>query len=236
MSRLRPFFGYFGSKWRLAPLYPTPKYHTIIEPFAGSAGYSLLHHHDHKVILCDSNKVVSDIWDYLIRFATPEEIVALPDNLSDELTITQRNLMGFWFSKAPVAPRSAMSPWAVKYPSSSWWGPKIRRRIAQQLPYIKQWQIVKGNYTFLENMEATWFIDPPYQHHGSMYPFGSKGFDYTKLAEWCRSRLGQVIVCEGEGANWLPFIPFKDGKRSTGAKAGKGPAEVIWVQDTIYDY
>jgi hypothetical protein len=34
-SRLRPFFSFYGGKWRIARHYPTPKYDIIIEPFAG---------------------------------------------------------------------------------------------------------------------------------------------------------------------------------------------------------
>lgn len=41
MNKLKPFFTYFGGKYRIAPRYPKPQYNTIIEPFAGSAGYSL---------------------------------------------------------------------------------------------------------------------------------------------------------------------------------------------------
>jgi hypothetical protein len=40
---VRPFFSFFGSKWRVAPHYPAPERDLIIEPFAGSAGYSLRH-------------------------------------------------------------------------------------------------------------------------------------------------------------------------------------------------
>ena len=29
--------------------------------------------------------------------------------------------------------------------------------------------------------------------------------DYEHLGDWCRSREGQVIVCEQQGADWLPF-------------------------------
>jgi len=41
MSGLRPFWRYYGGKWRAAPSYPSPRCETIIEPFAGAAGYSL---------------------------------------------------------------------------------------------------------------------------------------------------------------------------------------------------
>lgn len=49
--RLRPFFSYFGGKWRDTPRLPAPKHPTIIEPFAGSAGYAL-RHYTRDVVLC----------------------------------------------------------------------------------------------------------------------------------------------------------------------------------------
>ena len=36
-------WGYYGSKSKIASMYPKPMYDKIIEPFAGTAQYSLLH-------------------------------------------------------------------------------------------------------------------------------------------------------------------------------------------------
>ena len=52
MTELKPFFSYFGGKWRTAKHYPGPSRDLIIEPFAGSAGYSVRHPHK-AVILND---------------------------------------------------------------------------------------------------------------------------------------------------------------------------------------
>jgi site-specific DNA-adenine methylase len=215
MIRLRPFFGYYGSKWRLAPRYPPPEYPMIIEPFAGAAGYSLFHY-QRDVLLNDSNEVVAGIWERLIH-GLPGEILKLGDNPEEMIDECYRDLAGFWMAKAPTAPRKTMTPWAAKYPNSSWWGSKIRRRIAEQMPRIRHWRIQRGDYRALDNVPATWFVDPPYQHFGKMYPHGSTGFDYEELASWCGTRLGQVIVCEGTGATWLPFEHLVDGRRPTGA-------------------
>jgi hypothetical protein len=38
---LRPLFGLYGAKWRLAGRLPSPEHDDVVEPFAGSAGYSL---------------------------------------------------------------------------------------------------------------------------------------------------------------------------------------------------
>ena len=41
---MKPFFRYYGGKWRDCAKYPPPQFDTIVEPFAGSAGYSVRHH------------------------------------------------------------------------------------------------------------------------------------------------------------------------------------------------
>lgn len=91
--KLKPFFTYFGGKYRLAPKYPKPLYGTIIEPFAGSAGYSL-RYPDREIILNDLDPVISGIWEYLIK-VKEDEILALPshvENIGDfpDLTETQK--------------------------------------------------------------------------------------------------------------------------------------------------
>lgn len=47
---LRPFFRYYGAKWRAvhAGLYPEPQHRFICEPFAGAAGYAL--HYPHLAV------------------------------------------------------------------------------------------------------------------------------------------------------------------------------------------
>ena len=71
---------------------------------------------------------------------------------------------------------------------------------------IKHFQIFNKSYEELENVEATWFIDPPYQHGGEFYT--ENNINFSKLAEWCKTRKGQVIVCENDKANWLDFKPL----------------------------
>jgi site-specific DNA-adenine methylase len=76
-TQLRPFFGYYGGKWRDAIKYPEPNHETIVEPFAGSAGFSLRYAH-RKIILCEIDPVLSGVWRYLIRVKA-KEILAIPD-------------------------------------------------------------------------------------------------------------------------------------------------------------
>ncbi len=62
---IRPFFSFYGSKWRDAPRH-YPAYSSIIEPFAGSAGYAL-RYADLQVTLCDADPVIVGVWSYLIN-------------------------------------------------------------------------------------------------------------------------------------------------------------------------
>ena len=78
--------------------------------------------------------------------------------------------------------------------------------------------------------EATWFIDPPYSGNaGGCYKY--KKIDYESLAVWCRNRIGQVIVCENEGATWLPFKPFREIKGTEGRIRSGVSKEVIWLNN-----
>ena len=74
---LRPFWRFYGGKWRSSLLYPQPKHGTLIEPFAGSAGYSL-RYPDLNVILVEKYDVIAEIWRWLIG-ASPAEIRAIPE-------------------------------------------------------------------------------------------------------------------------------------------------------------
>ena len=58
------------------------------------------------------------------------------------------------------------------------------------------------------NDKATWFIVPPYQFGGEYNKFGNKSIDFGKLGDWCKSRNGQVIVCEKSKAAGLVFKPL----------------------------
>lgn len=71
-------FSYYGSKSKVVKYYPEPMYDTIIEPFAGSARYSL--HGDNwkrNVILVDKYDVICSIWSFLIK-AKEEDVLSLP--------------------------------------------------------------------------------------------------------------------------------------------------------------
>jgi hypothetical protein len=231
-NQLKPFFCYFGGKWRAAPRYPAPRYQTIVEPFAGAAGYAL-RHHERNVILYEVDEAVYGIWDYLLR--TPrEEVLALPVDLNhvDEMIGAPQEakwLVGMWLNKGGTTPKLSASTWARSgIRPNSYWGTVIRQRIADQLPHIRHWKLVNKSFTEAPNTAATWFIDPPYEgDSGRLYRHRVK--DYRALGEWCRARQGQVIVCEKAGATWLPFSKLATIKATPGSRGKSYSREVMWV-------
>lgn len=190
---------------RLTPHYPEPKFDTIVEPFAGSASFST-YHYQKKVILVEIDPVVAGIWDFLIR-ATPEDIINLP-NTKEECTFPEgRNLIGFYYARASTHPRNKPSAHS-RFSKFHGWCQFRKEKLANQVKQIKHWKIYNQSYEQLDNFPATWFVDPPYSSPaGKKYKYNQ--IDYAKLANWCKERQGQVIVCEQEGATWLPFQEFR---------------------------
>jgi hypothetical protein len=232
---MRPFFSFFGSKWRVANYYPQPTYPTIIEPFSGSAGYAL-RYPDRKVLLYDADPVISGLWGYLIH-VSPEEIRRLPvmfDHI-DELDVCQEAkwLIGFWLNKGTVQPSKSPSKWMREYqakqPGCTYWSPAVVERIASQVPYIRHWTVAQTSYADIPDQSATWFVDPPYEVAGRAYRYHD--INYPALGDWCRTLRGQVTACENAGADWLPFRPFRTIKRLEGKHGGKKSEEVIWTNN-----
>jgi len=233
---LRPFWNYYGGKWRAAPLYPAPSHGTIIEPFAGAAGYSM-RYPDRKVILVEKYPVIAEIWRYLIG-ATSSEIAALPiadsvDDLPASMPQGAKWLIGFNLSSACATPRRTTSSGVKmlrasgRYRSAGWTVER-RARCAAQVDRIRHWTVLECGYDEAPDIDATWFVDPPYQGRaGSHYRHGSKAIDYPALGAWCQALRGQVMVCEAVGASWLQFqahASIKAGPNGTGRSA-----EALWT-------
>jgi hypothetical protein len=236
VTGLRPFWRYYGSKWRLAPRYPAPRHRTIIEPFAGAAGYSL-RYPDHDVILVEKYHVIAEIWRYLIG-VDPAEIRAIPcvDAVADLpawVPQAARWLVGFTMGCARMRPALHTSAGLLKRRSSGtrWaegWTDATRSRVADQVAAIRHWRVIDGDYTTAPDIVASWFVDAPYQGRpGKPYVHHSGRLDYPNLARWCRRRRGQVIACESTDAEWLPFAPLAD---VTGM-SGQRSSEAIWTRD-----
>lgn len=233
---LRPFFCYYGGKWRAAPRYPAPEHDTIVEPFAGAAGYAT-RYADRRVVLVERDPTIAGLWKYLTRVSSAE-ILALPaavPGLVADLPICQEAkwLIGFWCNKGAVQPRNMPSAWMRSGTRpKSYWGAEVRQIIASQVEKIRHWQIIEGSYERSPAVPATWFVDPPYEAAGKHYRFGSGLIEYEGLAAWVHSREGFVIVCENVGATWLPFEPFA-AIRSNPSKRGKGYSqEAIFTKRT----
>jgi hypothetical protein len=234
MITLKPFWRYYGGKWRAAPRYPTPRYGTIVEPFAGAAGYAL-RHHTRNVVLIDKYPVVAGIWRYLIS-VKPEEVMSIPtvdhvDNLPSWVPQEARWLVGFHMNAATVSPCRQLSSGRIKLREMGrifeGWTSAVRDRVASQVDHIKHWKIIEGDYTESPDISATWYVDPPYNNKAGSY-YVHKDIDYPMLGEWCKLRRGQVIACENEGASWLPFETFATLKAGIN---GNGSREVIWHVD-----
>lgn len=219
-------FSYYGSKSKIVHLYPSPKHGKIIEPFAGSARYALKYF-DREVLLVDKYEVIVKIWKWLQQ-CSKEDITGLPHFLKETDRVSAYNLceeanllMGFLVAKASQAPRDKPTSRATTSRPNN-----INHQlkfIASNLFKIKHWEIRLGSYAEIKNEEATWFIDPPYQVGGYVYVKNNKNWNYAELAEWCKSREGQVIVCENTKADWLPFSPMKELQGSI-----HGTTEAIW--------
>ena len=230
---LRPFFCYYGGKWRTAPKYPLPEHDTIVEPFAGAAGYST-RYPDHKIVLVERDPIVAGLWKFLTK-VSPRELLCLPDipdgGTVDDLPVCQeaRHLVGFWLNKGASSPRKTPSTWMRSgLRPRSYWGEDVRIVLASQVDRIRHWKIVEGSFESAPDIEATWFVDPPYQKAGCHYRFSE--VDFSSLATWVQGRCGLTITCENVGADWLPFVPFHRSKASPAKHGGKASLEAIHVR------
>lgn len=225
---IKPLFPYYGSKWRDAKRYPAP-IGRVIEPFAGSAGYSLWWEPAH-VVLFDVDPIIVGVWKYL-QGATPREILALPDlepgQSVDDFALPQEAkwLIGFWLNRGSAQPKKTQTAFSRRTERQQLvWSERARDRIAAEKHKIANWQIAQASYDQIAPVEATWFVDPPYMDKGRYYR--CRDVDYSTLGNWCRHLQGQVMVCEQAGAEWLPFKPLATIKSTKGISQ-----EVIWTSD-----
>lgn len=223
-------FNYYGGKATLAKFYQRPRYKKIIEPFAGSAAYSVYHLQRDKsltALLIDKNPKVVAAWDWL-RGQTRESLLAMPCPKVGEVTTN-------FFVMCCAA--STASTHCNKMTVTEMMESSIKRvweRMAYTLWILPRIEVICGSYTDIGNEEATWFVDPPYQtrnmpngaYLGNGYARGcnAKDINFEHLGGWCKERMGQVIVAEKEGADWLPFKPFHYTLGSQGNKY----CEVVW--------
>lgn len=234
-----PLFKWFGSKWLSSKRYPAPRYDVIVEPFAGSAGYSLRYGAGKTVILYESDPHLLFLWDWLIREASEQDILNIPIGVSEGtdirtlgLSIGQQLLLKSWQRTNNVGNCWTISPWG-NLPGQ--WTANTRVRVASEFSIVRGWKIFKDGFTGLSSIvPATRFIDPPYQHN---YKYRSPPIDYSSLGALVSQLPGQTIVCEavcpktGAVPDWLPFEPFGKSvtsrRKSTQSHHSK---EMIWTK------
>jgi hypothetical protein len=203
-------FYYLGRKHQVGARYPAPTRRTIVEPFAGSAAYA--HRHleavDH-VVLVERDPQVAEMWRQILDPTLDVDDLCPPLELGEFTTnrfhVTaavsgggQTQAIGGRLKATPVATVNVA---------------RLRARMPHDLVRWRDRKVtlIEGDYTEAPDVDATWFVDPPYEGRaGMMYRHGSRDIDYSALAEWCRVRAGQVIVCEGPDATWLPFEPLTE--------------------------
>lgn len=238
--RLRPFFKYFGAKYRLAPIYPSPKFTVIREPFAGSAQYST-YYHWHQIELYEKDPEIAELWRWLIEDARPIDIARLPYKLTPGLDIRS------CIPDEPLGAQLLIRHWQRVGRSTCWtvsnwngsnsglWCKSTRDAIAKQVYLIKHWKITHTDampvLKELGHDACTWFVDPPYATQATVY--GNEHLDYGALTNFCKNAYGQVIACEAPGAHWLPFETLANntvGRTNEGGTRARR-TELVWTKD-----
>lgn len=228
-------FVYFGGKKQLARHYPPPAEGVIIEPFAGSAGYSL---HwatpAHEVVLIEKDPAVVALWRRLQAPDAAEDILSIRTPLRGN-----RSAEPFVATCAGGGASVGQSFRGESFPVTDrmerqW--PYMQVRLVRAIPTIRSWTVIEGDCTDAPDVRATWFIDPPYWvpdgaagSRGDGYRHGASAIDFAALAAWCQTRHPQVIVCEQDGATWLPFRPLVH-MQTGDPNGGTRRLEVVWTR------
>ena len=214
MNKLRHLISYYGGKSKVAHLYPKPRFSTIVEPFAGGASYSL-RYYERDIHLNDIDSRTVNLWRFLLSPDAREWI----ERYVPVTVHTGQNILEIFPPGCSAPPglielvRSEASQGTfganadqkqVTAFGARAWNRNFRARLDYWIPKIAHWTLTKGGYTQLANRRATWFIDPPYNNAAGRQ-YRHHAVNYLYLAQWCRARDGEVIVCEHRDAMWLPF-------------------------------
>ena len=237
------FFPYYGAKHAYIRHYPAPRHGHIVEPFAGSAAYAHAHGAQNEVTLIEKNPRIAAIWEWLISVSA-DELMSLPgiDTIEhiDQSGLTDgpaREFLRQWMATAqPIGQNARSSMATAQMQMNKWWfSERCRDDFCTSLQQIRHWRVRCGSYDSAPDTDACWFVDPPYIDGGRRYAAGCKNasIDFGALAQWCVSRRGDVIVCEGDGAAWLPFEPLVANMDRTMLSTGFGKrqrTELVYYQ------
>jgi site-specific DNA-adenine methylase len=237
MSRYKCLFSYYGSKSKLAHLYPPPSHDTIIEPFAGGASYSL-RYHERDVWINELDPITHELWRFLL---SPNALDLIERYVPDKVEAGQRvsefdlpdGVPGLLYLMRSEANQGTMggrgnhvqvTSMAVKC-----WH-RLKPRLLHFVPKIAHWRLTNLDFLKINSGSATWFVDPPYANNaGNRYRTSFNRFD--ELTTWCEMLRGQVIVCENAGAEWLPFESLAE-RRGVHSRYQKSNAmEVVYIRD-----
>jgi site-specific DNA-adenine methylase len=237
--KIGPMFKWFGSKWQSAKRYPAPMHDAIYEPYVGGAGYSL-NYADKAVRLFDADPNLQTLWRWLIADAMESLIREIPVGLpigtdirDVGLSYGQALLLKHWQRTNSCGDCWTVSPWG-HLPGQ--WTENTRSRVATEVGAIKHWRF--GAEQMDPATQATWFIDPPYEHN-YRYRSNLPDFDYALLRSIVDriNRGSLVIVCEAarksDGAlpTWLPFTASHRSVTSRRkASQSHHSAEVVFIR------
>lgn len=242
MIKVGPMFKWYGSKWQSAKHYPKPEHTTIVEPFAGGAGFSL-NYSNRAVVLWEDDPNLSRLWKWLIGTAAakPSEIREIPIDLpvgTDirdlNLSIGQSLLLKHWQRTNNVGDCWTISPWG-NLPGQ--WTENTRARVADQVGAIAHWEFRQP--IELIDEPSHWFIDPPYLFN-YRYRADLPSFDYAALSSFVDTihRKSCVVVCEAAGkisGNIPDYLPFKPSHRSVTSRRKTTQShhsnEVVYIRE-----
>ena len=137
-------FSYYGSKSKIVDYYPPPKHKRIIEPFAGSARYSLKYWQN-DVLLVDKYHIIVRTWKWLQQCSEKDirklPIMKLGETLDNyNLTEDEKIFMGFIVQQGTTGLRKTVSSYAVDRIATQ------LNNVATQLHKIKHWEIKQASF------------------------------------------------------------------------------------------
>lgn len=232
-------FSYYGGKSKLAHIYPPPSTDIVIEPFAGSAAYAF-RYWEREVWINDADPQTFAIWQFLTSHNAGDTIERLvPSSVQAGFRVTDLipddahpGLVGLLQAEANQGTQgTGPGRNVITDRGAAIWTRRLKRKLLDVVvPRVKHWAVTNDHYREMPDLVATWFVDPPYANAaGARYR--THDVDFNELADWCQDRVGLVIVCENEGATWLPFQVVSDRRGFKSDHQKSTAREVMWVQE-----